>query len=136
MKSKIVVFLLGMVVVFAFASNSYAVVLFYDDFDSGARPEWGNEVGDWYVNNGAYYAGVPSEAGEPMTYTSITTLPNLTDFSIDVDVSNLRTGGIWLRSQDNKNGVLLVLGGGHGGYSGLYWHYYQNWGRTPPTNQK
>jgi hypothetical protein len=112
--------------------------LFFDDFISGPRPEWGNEVGDWFVNNGSYFAANPSEADEPHTYTSITSLPSLTDFSIDMDVLNLRTGGVWLRSQDNKNGVTLIMGGGHGGFSGLYWHIFSETlpdGSTPPLNE-
>lgn len=119
-----------------FVLNAHASILFFDNFDLGAGPEWGNELGDWFVNNGAYYANNPSD-GTPMTYTSITSLPPLTDFNIDIDVLNLRTGGIWLRSQDNENGVILILGGGHGGYSGLYWHIFSESilnGSTPPLN--
>src|SRR5262245_40732885 len=97
-------------------------VVFFDNFTSGASPGWGNEVGNWTAVGGVYFAQAPSNS--PLTYTSITTSigATLTDFAIDVDINDVRDGGIWLRSVDNANGILLVTGGGGSGFTGLYWH--------------
>lgn len=98
--------------------------IFSDDFDLGASPLWGNEVGNWSDAGGVYNATSPSNFPN-----SHSTLPfDLTDFAIDVDVNSVSDGGIWLRSAPAPatsigiKGVLLVTGAGATGGTGLYWH--------------
>jgi hypothetical protein len=81
-----------------------ACALFSDDFMSGASAQWGNEVGGWTVVSEAYDSTLPSN--NPCTYTS---LPyDLADFTVNFSVKGVHDGGIWLRSEDNQNGVVLV----------------------------
>jgi hypothetical protein len=108
-----------------------SMVIFSDDFDNGASPLWQNEQGNWFAEGGVYGATEPST--NPLTYSS---LPfQLTSFSVEVSINDIGDGGIWLRSSDNGNGVLLVTGGygfGAGDFSlpgsgnSLYWHVFQN----------
>jgi hypothetical protein len=111
-------------------------MIFSDDFSAGASSQWGNEVGSWQAVGGVYNAGAPTGA-PPVPYTS---LPfQLTDFSMQVDMNDIGDGGIWLRSQDNRNGVLLITGGdgywdnGSSPQKGrdLYWHVFVNGVATP-----
>ncbi|MCA9285654.1 MAG: hypothetical protein KDA22_10585 [Phycisphaerales bacterium] len=97
---------------------------FSDDFASGPSELWGNEVGAWSAPSGAYLATQPDNF--PNAYSS---LPfELEDFSIDMDVSSISDGGIWLRSAAAPGsavgikGVLLVTGAGSTGGTGAYWH--------------
>jgi hypothetical protein len=111
---------------------SAAAWIFEDNFDNGVSPLWGNEVGSWSVNNGHYDASSIIFFG-PLTYSS---LPfNLTDFSVELKVDRIGDGGIWLRSSDPQNGVLLVTGGdGFGPWGNnifgsgdrLYFHIVEN----------
>ena len=110
------------VAVLSFAHQAEAQVLFADDFYSGASPLWGNEVGAWSDAGGVYFATQPGAA--PNAFSS---LPfTLTDYSMEVDVVNVGTGGIWSRSAaapgttTGITGVLLAIGGSVP--SGLYWH--------------
>ncbi|MCA9399522.1 MAG: PEP-CTERM sorting domain-containing protein [Candidatus Omnitrophica bacterium] len=105
-------------------SNAHAVLLFSDDFTSGANAAWGNEAGNWSASSGVYSASSLNN-GSSLTYSSVTSLSSLTDFKVDVDVQTLDDSGIWLRSTDNNNGVLLVLGGFGGSFQGMYWHEIQ-----------
>lgn len=114
------------------------VVVFSDDFNSGASPLWGHEVGDWSDVGGVYRE--TNGPLQPQTQLNYSSLPfKVTDFSVDVDVNDINDGGIWLRSQDNKNGVLLVTGGNGGTASGgggdaLYWHVVKNGVDVAPLN--
>jgi hypothetical protein len=104
-----------------------AAVVFSDNFDQGASNAWGNEMGQWRSVDGTYDAKLPNNS--PPTYSSVTTLPALTDFTVDVDVNNWDDGGVWLRSAisgQSISGVLLVTGGDGGTYDGLYWHTATN----------
>lgn len=112
-------------------------VIFQDSFDSGASPLWGNEVGAWQALNGEYQTTQPTGA-PPTPYTS---LPfDLTNFTVEVAIRDIGDGGVWLRSQDNQNGVLLVTGGDGWWDNGaspqkgrdLYWHVLVNGLGTPP----
>ena len=117
-------FLLGALL---FHSVSHAAIVFTDDFTTGASPLWGNESGGWFSSGGAYDAQFPNNA--PITYSS---LPfDLQDFSIELDITNVQDGGIWLRSLDNQNGILLVTGAGVGG---LYWHIISGGNVSPSLN--
>ena len=105
-------------------SSGHAAPIFSDDFDLGASPLWGGEVGNWSDAGGVYNATAPDNF--PNSHSS---LPfELTDFAIDVDINNVSDGGIWLRSADapgtaiGVKGVLLVTGAGATGGTGLYWH--------------
>ena len=114
------------------SESSQAATLFNDVFSSGIDPAWGNERGNWAVTGGNYWATQPSNS--PVTYSDVTSLPSLTDFTVDVGVNRVNDGGIWLRSSFNGgliNGVLLVTGGnaegaGFPGTPSLYWHIVQN----------
>lgn len=106
----------------ALACRTEAQIIFADDFNSGASPLWGNEVGAWSAAGSVYSATVPGAA--PNAFSS---LPfTLTDSSIDVDVVDVGTGGIWLRSAaapgttTGITGVVLAIGGSTP--TGLYWH--------------
>jgi hypothetical protein len=101
-------------------------VLFSDDFKSGASTAWSNDQGNWRAIGGQYDATNPAQQG---SYTAVATLPNLSDFAIDVDVNAWNDGGIWLRSNfngGNENGILFVTGGNTGTYNGFYWHVVTN----------
>jgi len=97
-------------------------LIFADNFDNGASPLWGNEVGNWYQNQGIYDSQNPNNA--PLTYSSLPYV--LKDFSIELDINNVQDGGVFLRSTDNNNGVLLVTGGEIGTGTGFYWHIIQD----------
>jgi hypothetical protein len=97
-------------------------LIFADNFDDGASPLWGNEVGNWYQNQGIYDSQNPNNS--PLTYSSLPYL--LKDFSIELDINNVQDGGVFLRSTDNNNGVLLVTGGEIGTGTGFYWHIIQD----------
>ena len=108
-------------------------VLFQDNFDAGASNDWGNEFGDWVTVGGVYYATVLSSS--PPSYTSITSLPELTDFTVEFDINGVRDGGVFLRSHRCENGevegVLFLAGGWHGSYQGVYWHIWDCSGHGP-----
>lgn len=104
--------------------------LFVDDFDNGPSPLWGNEIGDWTAQGGVYFAQAPSNNPPTRTFLPLV----YRNIDLEVDVNSLRDGGIFLRYNQNGDGVLLVLGGGGGGNhpsggpgnDGLYWHTFIN----------
>src|SRR5882724_7980445 len=101
-----------------YGTAASATPIFVDTFDSGASPAWGNERGAWHAEDGTYDASLPNN--DPLTYTSVTTFPDLTNFIIDVDVKDTHDGGIWLRSSFENGiitGILLVLA-----FNDVYWH--------------
>lgn len=107
------------------ASSASATILFSDDFTGSPSPAWGNELGMWRDINGAYDASLPHS----LTYTSVTSLPSLADFSVSVTVNDWNDGGLWLRSSYNSgaiNGILLVTGGDTGSFNGYYFHEVHN----------
>ncbi|MEW5896041.1 MAG: PEP-CTERM sorting domain-containing protein [Candidatus Omnitrophota bacterium] len=116
-------FLLFAALLLATAPSAHALV-FFDDFSAGSS-QWGNERGNWSAAGGVYNAGSPDNV--PPTYSSAQT-GLLTDFVMDVDVNNVRDGGLWLRSSYNSgvSGVLLVTGGFGGTFNGFYWHILSN----------
>ena len=125
------VFFLFIAIIIVTATNSYATPVFFDDFDSGARPEWGNEYGDWYTNEDGQYDALYLGGRYPTyTYSSVTHLQNLRNFTVELDIYNVINGGVFLRSEDCQNGILLLTGGGghHGveGFEGLYWHIFED----------
>ena len=107
------------------ALASPAAVLFSDNFDSGASSLWGNETGSCSATGGAYAATAPNNF--PSAFSS---LPfSLTNFSVDVDITGVADGGVWLRSAPvpgtavGAKGILLVLKYSEFGGSGeAYWH--------------
>jgi hypothetical protein len=126
------------VCIVAFAQDARGQVIFQDNFNSGASPLWGNEIGQWRVNNGIYEATRPTGRQPNIPYSS---LPfELRDFSIQVDINDIGDGGLFLRSRNNQNGVLLVTGGD--GYwdasnnpqagKDLYWAVFVNGQPNPP----
>ncbi len=122
--------------VFGLSQLAYSQQIFFDNFDSGADPVWGNEIGDWSAHDGVYEASSPNN--NPLTYSSVTTDTSLANFTVEVDVNDVDDGGIWLRSDYNggsQDGVLLVIGGDRGTYDGLYWHIVQNGSSGPALNR-
>lgn len=107
---------------------TYGVTIFSDDFTAGASAQWGNEVGSWSSSSGVY------DSASPTTFPNArTSLPfGLTNFTIELDINNVRDGGVWLRSVEapgtsiGRRGVLLVTGGHVGTGTGLYWHVVTN----------
>lgn len=99
-----------------------AGVIFFDDFNSGASPLWGNESGAWVASGGVYDA----TAGTPWPNTHSFLPFNLTDFEVQVDVTTVGDGGVWLRAANapattlGATGMLLVIR--PAGYSDMYWH--------------
>lgn len=91
----------------ALACSSAQAQDFSDAFDGAASGLWGNELGHWSAAGGSY--GAQSPQALPDTYSSLPFL--LKAYTVDVDVTDVRDGGLWLRSIDNQNGVLLVTGG-------------------------
>lgn len=119
-----------------------AQILFTDNFDAGASPQWSNLRGGWFTAGGAYLAASPQNV--PPTFSGLPFV--LQNFAIDVDINQVADGGIWLRCDDyGTNGVLLVTGGhgwGSGNHSGnagrsLYWHVITaaNWNNPPILNE-
>lgn len=106
-----------------FSNTTYAAQVFFDDFTNGASPAWGNERGSWRAVDGTYDATLPSN--NPLTYSSVTTFPGLTNFTASATVHDFGDGGLWLRSSFNGgaiNGLLLITGGGAATFSGVYFH--------------
>ncbi len=134
---KMILCLFVLTFVFGFSVKAYAQILFYDDFEPGASPLWGNELGDWYASGGVYQAG--SLSNNPPTRSS---LPfQLKDFHIYVQINNVRDGGIWLRSSNletpgSSSGVMLITGGFCSDDSGLYWHVVKDGEVGPCLNVK
>jgi hypothetical protein len=122
MKRFSLIFVILIAMFFVSNYEAYAAVLFYDDFNSGARPEWGSEIGAWETSDGLYYATTRPD----YPYSSVTSLPELTDFVVELDINNFSDGGVWLRSTSPHNAVLLVTGGNGGSYNGMYWHIMDN----------
>lgn len=122
-KSWITIVAASFVLAMGAAPAAHAAVAFSDDFSAGPSSVWGNESGSWRGGGGVYDATFPSNS--PMTYSSVTSLPALTDFAVDVDVNSWDDGGVLLRSRYNGgaiDGILLVTGGFGGGFGGFYWH--------------
>jgi hypothetical protein len=107
-----------------------AATVFKDNFNAGAKPDWGNQSGQWRAVRGTYDASTPGNGTlHPVTYSDVTTHANLTNFTVKVTVKDVNDGGVWLRSAYNGgqiNGVLLVTGGDNGTNNGFYWHTVQN----------
>src|SRR5258708_5136233 len=104
-----------------------AEILFSDDFNSGASPLWGNEVGAWSAAGRVYSATAPANMPN-----AISSLPfNLTNFSADFDINGVEDGGIFLRSTVmpgttfGVQGVALILKVPDGGPK-IYWHIFTN----------
>jgi len=101
------------------AFNTGAAPPFADNFNEGASPLWGNEVGSWSASGGVYNAAAPGNFPNAHSLLAF----DLTDFELEVDVNDLVDGGVWLRASSTPgvgvgvNGVLLVTKG-----SGVYWH--------------
>ncbi len=116
--------LLALLLAVALMSPVHAGVIFSDDFEGGASPDWGNELGDWQSVGGTYFAQSPGS--DPPAYTSVSTLPDLVDFAVEFDIVGVNDGGVFLRSRRCENGqvegVLLIVGGYNGSYDGIYWH--------------
>jgi hypothetical protein len=120
-----------LVLVIAQQPASAAAITFADNFTPAPSPLWNNYSGNWRASAGTYFAQAPNN--NPLTFSG---LPfELTDFTVSVTIHSVGDGGLWLHSDGtNRNGVLLVTGGGgygqglRGGDAGsaLYWHVLHN----------
>ena len=108
-----------------FATVAVANASFFDNFDSGASPLWGNEVGGWTAAGGLYDAQAPGNF--PAAHSS---LPwDVSEFEAEFDMVNGSAidGGLWFHSAAapatavGRTGYLLVLSGGH-----IYWHVVED----------
>jgi hypothetical protein len=109
---------------------------FCDKFTTKIDTNWGNQRGAWQIAKKKYYATAPNNS--PPTYTDLTALQNLQNFTVTATVNDVYDGGIWLRSNYNGgavNGILLVVGGAYSNYNGLYWHVVTNGNFAPPVNE-
>ena len=99
-----------------------ALLYFADNFDEGASPLWGGEVGSWAVTEGLY----GDQSNNPYSYSS---LPfDIRNYTVDVDVTNVQSVGLWLRSDYDGlyDGVILVANIGYGSTGALHWHTYND----------
>jgi hypothetical protein len=130
-------FYLTFILTITLSTQAQAELLFFDDFEDGARPEWGNEYGDWVASAGVYSSTIQSNI--PPTYSSVSSLPELVDFVVELDVNGVRDGGVYLRSHYCESGlvdgVILVIGGYSGTFNGFYWHVCYCDGWSEPLNQ-
>lgn len=126
MKKVLLIIILTLIL----GSNAHAVLLFSDDFENVAKPEWGEEVGNWNTYNGTYLTDPPAKG---LSYSSVTSFPDLTDFVVEFSMNNIRDGGVYLRSsvhpetypEVTSSGVMLIAGGGRfpgSDNNHLYWH--------------
>lgn len=132
--------LLGAVVAIALSgagSSTQAATLFSDDFNAGASSAWSNTSGNWAASGGVYFAQDPNNF--PNSHSFVSTLPSLTDFTVNVDVNAARDGGIWLRAQNNASavgveGVLLIFLNDAIHPNTLFWHIVTAGGYGPELN--
>lgn len=117
------------------AGSASAAVLFSDNFNAGANAAWGAQRGTWAAAAGVYGTG---DTNTSLSYSSVTTLPALTDFEVELDVNNIHNGGVWLRSSfsgSGVSGVLLHTGNAFtSGLYGFYWHTVVNDGVSGVLN--
>lgn len=127
---RLIITILSCLFIFGLTNAAKAAVIFSDNFDSGASPEWGNERGNWTTLNGAYFATNPSETSDLYSISSINLPGSLTHYQVDVDI--IRTdhdfgvneparareflGGILLNVSDNQDGLRFVV---H--YDAVFW---------------
>src|SRR5262245_23951480 len=120
--------LVAFLIVSAATTLARADTVFFDDFnsDTGASPAWSNTLGNWTAEGGVYRALEPNNFANAHSFVS--TLPALTDFSVTVDVSAVRDGGVWLRASDDPSssvgvtGVLLIFLNDGRAPNTLFWH--------------
>jgi hypothetical protein len=125
--------------------SAEADILFADNFNAGASSAWSNSSGDWTTNDvtrsGVYFAQNPDN--DPNAHSYVSTLPNLTDFTVTVDIANPNSGGVWLHAAEGgaigAKGVLLVFlngGGAQGLKNALFWEVATDGGYTGPPPDK
>jgi hypothetical protein len=97
-------------------ANASAGVIFFDNFNAGASPDWVPVSGPWSASGGVY-------DGPAMSL--LPSFSYLTDLTVQVDLTTgVGAGGIWLRaaavpgSAYGVAGVLLVIRD----EADIYWH--------------
>lgn len=105
------------------AAPVFGDVAFQDDFTGGASVLWQNVAGQWTAESGLYWATAPNNF--PNAHAA---LPfEMSNLDIQVEITGISDGGIWLRSAEapgtpiGVTGVLLVTLG-----SSMYWHVVTN----------
>jgi len=99
-------------------------LLFEDTFEGCRSPLWFESNGDWQIADGAYYTTVLSPSN------ILPLQPN--NFDVELEMSNIRGGGLWLRLSEGS-GVILQIGTS-GGSDVLFWQVLDESGLGLPIN--
>jgi hypothetical protein len=84
-------------------------VLFFDDFDGGAKAAWSAASGTWIVRAG-HYTIQEAKAVWMNTYVKTPSSLQWRDYAVEVDVLHgdaVWEGGIIVRAQDDQNKMML-----------------------------
>ncbi|MBN1273933.1 MAG: hypothetical protein JXB26_16840 [Candidatus Aminicenantes bacterium] len=102
-------------------TSGNSALIFEENFDDGTAPDFGNEAGEWFIEDGLYKALKGS-----YRFSTVGN-PDWKDYSIEADFINSKDGGILCRAQDHNNCVVLVIRPSH---NDIYWKLRKNrgWG--------
>jgi len=84
-------------------------LLFFDDFDAGAHPDWETLAGDFVVANGAY---TPKGTSSSDSVIAVTGYPEWRNYIVEIDVSNSESyseAHVLVRVQDAGNFVAFQV---------------------------
>jgi len=85
-------------------------VLFFDDFEGGAKPAWSAASGTWMVEGGRFTVQERSSSGWLNAYVKTADSPFWKDYAVEVDIYDATKtwwGGIIVRAQDDLNKVVF-----------------------------
>ena len=106
MKAAKCIYIALAVLTFLFFGKVEATLLFSDNFDAGASPLWGNQLGNWTDAGGVYQAQVYNNF--PASHSS---LPfNLQDFEYEMNINQIKEGGVFLRSSEAPGSAIGIEG--------------------------
>lgn len=119
---------LGMLVLaLSVVGPAQAKTIFFDHF--GQRSSlWQADEDSAEWQSGRHGYGATKVQEDDMPGANLHLPIDLRDFSLELDITDVKDGGIWLRSAEAKGtklgrtGVVLVTGGLGGTGTGLYWH--------------
>ena len=128
-KIKCILLIISLIFLSVKVNIAFSQELFFDDFETGPSPQWGNETGNWAVATGEYHSTTSG-----WSYSSIP-FNDLSNFAIDVDINYAWDAGIFFYSDGPfSNGISLIIGGNGGGGNGLYWHTWVNGSHSGTLN--
>ncbi len=81
----------------------FSQILLQEDFDDGSAQGFGNEIGDWRVIDGKYTA-----TRGTFRFSTICDLDWIA-YSLEADFIKAEDGGFLIRTQNDDNGILLVV---------------------------